>query len=116
MLVVTILNTKKWVKWWPIFRYACQGGSNPWPQLRHCQLSIVLGVNGWVQWNGSRALLPLTRQKCNIIAKAALRPLAEVAGIFQTPTSVMFQNFCQIRLRRFFKFENPTPIETPKTN
>ena len=28
--------------------------------------SIALGVNGWVQGNSSRAVLPLTRHQCNI--------------------------------------------------
>jgi len=33
-------------------------------------------------------------------------------SLFQTPTPLLFQNFW-IRIRQFFKFENPTPVQTP---
>jgi len=39
-------------------------------------------------------------------------------SLFQTPTPLLFQNFSirdQIRVRIFFKFENPTPLQTPAT-
>jgi len=37
-------------------------------------------------------------------------------SLFQTPTSLLFQNFCiRVRIRLFFKFENPTPVQTPAT-
>ena len=32
----------------------------------------------------------------------------------QTPTPLLFQNFW-IQVRKFFKFENPTPVQTPTT-
>jgi len=35
-------------------------------------------------------------------------------SLFQTPTPLLFQNFC-IRVRQFFKFENATPVQTPAT-
>jgi len=35
-------------------------------------------------------------------------------ALFQTPTPLLFQNF-GIRVRQFFKFENPTPVQTPAT-
>jgi len=35
---------------------------------------------------------------------------------FQTPTPLLFENFwIRIRIRLFFKFENPTPVQTPVT-
>jgi len=44
---------------------------------------------------------------------------AEVAGvIFQTPTPLLFQNVwirVRIRVRLFFKFVSPTPVQTPAT-
>ena len=33
-------------------------------------------------------------------------------SLFQTPTPLLFQNFW-IRVRQLFKFENPTPLQTP---
>jgi len=36
--------------------------------------------------------------------------------LFQTPTPLLFQNFwIRGRIRLFFKFENPTPVQTPAT-
>ena len=36
--------------------------------------------------------------------------------LIQTPTPLLFQNFwIQVRIRLFFKFKNPTPVETPAT-
>jgi len=35
-------------------------------------------------------------------------------SLFKTPTPLLFQNFW-IRVRKFFKFENPTPVQTPAT-
>ena len=35
-------------------------------------------------------------------------------SLFQTPTPLLFQNFW-IQVRLFFKFENPTPAQTPAT-
>ena len=35
-------------------------------------------------------------------------------SLFQTPTPLLFQNFL-IRVRLFFKFENPTLVQTPAT-
>jgi len=35
-------------------------------------------------------------------------------SLFQTPTPLLFQNFW-IRVRLFFKYENPTPVQTPAT-
>jgi len=35
-------------------------------------------------------------------------------SLFQTPTPLLFQNFW-IRVRLFFKFENPTPVQTLAT-
>jgi len=35
-------------------------------------------------------------------------------SLFQTPTPLLFQNF-SIRSQQFFKFENPTPVQTPTT-
>jgi len=35
-------------------------------------------------------------------------------SLFQTPTPLLFQNF-GIRVQQFFKFENPTPVQTPAT-
>ena len=34
--------------------------------------------------------------------------------LFQSPTPLLFQNFW-IRIQKFFKFENPTPAQTPTT-
>jgi len=37
-------------------------------------------------------------------------------SLFQTPTPLLFQNFSiRIRVRKYFKFENPTPVQTPAT-
>jgi len=37
-------------------------------------------------------------------------------SLFQAPTPLLFQNFwIRIRVRKFFKFENRTPIQTPGT-
>ena len=39
-------------------------------------------------------------------------------SLFQTPTLLLFQNFwirIRIRVRLFFKFQNPTPVQTPAT-
>jgi len=39
-------------------------------------------------------------------------------SIFRTPTPLVFQNFwirVRKRIRLFFKFENPTPVQTPAT-
>jgi len=39
-------------------------------------------------------------------------------SLFQTPTPLLFQNFCirgRIRVQLFFKFENPFPVQTPVT-
>jgi len=37
-------------------------------------------------------------------------------SLFQTPTPILFQNFCiWIRFRKFFKFENSTPVQTSDT-
>ena len=39
----------------------------------------------------------------------------EVTGVtFQTPTPPLFQNF-SIRIQKFYKLENPTPVQTPVT-
>ena len=35
-------------------------------------------------------------------------------SLFQTRTPLLFQNFW-IRVRQFFKFDNPTPVQTPAT-
>ena len=35
-------------------------------------------------------------------------------SLFQTLTPLLFQNF-QIRAQQFFRFENPTPVQTPAT-
>jgi len=35
-------------------------------------------------------------------------------SLFHSPTPLLFQNF-GIRVRQFFKFENPTPVQTPAT-
>ena len=38
--------------------------------------------------------------------------------LFQTPNPLLFQHFLirvRIRVRQFFKFENPTPVQTPAT-
>ena len=35
-------------------------------------------------------------------------------SLFQTATSLLFQNFW-IQVRKFFKFVNPTPVQTPAT-
>jgi len=35
-------------------------------------------------------------------------------SLFQSPTLLLFQNF-RIRVRQFFKFENPTPVQTLAT-
>jgi len=35
-------------------------------------------------------------------------------SLFQTSTPLLFQNFL-IGVRQFFKFENPTPVQTPAT-
>ena len=35
-------------------------------------------------------------------------------SLFQTPTPLLFHNFW-IRVRLFFNFENPTPVQTPAT-
>jgi len=37
-------------------------------------------------------------------------------SLFQTPSPLLFENFwIQVRVRQFFKFENPTPVQTPAT-
>jgi len=39
---------------------------------------------------------------------------AQYAACEQTPTPLLFQNFwIRIRVRLFFQFKNPTPVETP---
>jgi len=35
-------------------------------------------------------------------------------SLFQTPTPLLFQN-CLIWVRKFFKFENLTPVHSPAT-
>jgi len=44
----------------------------------------------------------------------ALRYQRWPKSLFQTPTPLLFQNFW-IRTGKFFKFENPTPVQTPNT-
>ena len=35
-------------------------------------------------------------------------------SLFQTPTLLLFQNFwMRVRIWQFFKFDNPTPVQTP---
>ena len=37
-------------------------------------------------------------------------------SLFLTPTPLLFQNFSiRVHIRQFFKFENPTPVQTPST-
>jgi len=37
-------------------------------------------------------------------------------SLFQTPTPLLIQNFwIRIRVRQYFKFENPTPVQPPAT-
>jgi len=44
-----------------------------------------------------------------------MQKLSEAAGVtFSDSPLLLFQNFL-IRVRKFFKFENPTPVKTPAT-
>ena len=61
------------------------------------------------------ATLPLAQSKRRRVPQTT-RDQKWPESHFQTPTPLLFQNlWIRIRVQKFSKFENPTPVETPAT-
>jgi len=68
----------------------------------------------WISVSGCKLTIPLDIQLTNWLVIISVLYQRCPESLFQTPTPLLFQNFW-IRVRQFFKFENPTPVQTPAT-
>jgi len=84
--------------------------------LQHLYVvSNVIRTSEFLRYYLHMSFSPLLREQ-------PLLPVLDVFGadkrwpmlLFQTATPILFQN-CSIRVRLFFKFENPAPVQTPAT-
>jgi len=66
----------------------------------------------WISLSGCKLTIPPDIQPANwiVIISATKQRLPE--SLFQTPTPFLFPNFS---IRLFFKFQNPTSVQTPAT-
>jgi len=64
------------------------------------------------QCNSTRHVINKRINQCRRRQPLASKPSQWLESLFQTPTPLLFQNFW-IRIWLFFKFENPTPVQTP---
>ena len=105
--------------WWEVRNFA-------WHQVRQWPSSL-LPLPKVKSYSGSGPFFhkfltsgPGPKENCRILPEStpAIRIHVWPESLFQTPTPLQFQNFwirARIRNQQFFKFDHPTPVQTPAT-